>query len=111
MRLSPLVLLVLLLIMEIFFVSSAFSELRDPTMPLGYHSQVSSPETKARSLKLSAIFVKKSGNYAVINDNIVSVGDKIGQYEVLTIMPETVTVKDVRGEVEELMLLKQVQSK
>lgn len=83
--------------------------LKDPTMPPGFIQSEEGDNNKvAGPLKLSAIFVRSTGNLAVINNKVLSVGDKIGSFELLTITPETATVKGLDGSVQELRLIKKI---
>lgn len=87
--------------------SLTFAE-RDPTMPFGYQVGNTKTVVHLEPLKLSAIFSKPSGNTAVVNDKILSVGDKISGWEVLTITTEAVTLKSAVGGTKTLQLLRSI---
>ncbi len=93
-------------LLALFFYSPmAFSEpsaeLKDPTEPTNYSSDVSRARTSESitSFVLDAVLISENNKIAVINNNIVKIGDVIGDEKVKSIDAYSVTLVGEQGEV------------
>ncbi len=76
-------------------------EIRDPTEPPDFHSEISlSSKTEWMiSLVLDAVLISENRKLAIINNHIVTVGDAIGDKKVQSIDRYSVTLIGRQGEV------------
>lgn len=72
--------------------------LPDPTRPADYapSTRVDSAETEEMEWKVNGITIAPRGNSAIINGQVVTVGDQVASATVFEILP-TGVVLDVRG--------------
>ena len=71
-------------------LASAFAESAvDPTRPLNYSS---GPQTISSSLNLESILHSKNRKIAIINQQVLGEGDKIGDIKVTRINPRSVQI-------------------
>ncbi|MGL5360970.1 MAG: MSHA biogenesis protein MshK [Shewanella sp.] len=72
-------------------------ELRDPTLPSKAHTQgQQAPQAQGQLLVLNSIVSSANSAYAVINNQILSVGDSIQGVKVVRITAGTVWLSDGR---------------
>ena len=85
-----------------FFGTAAYGELIDPTAPTNYTAEASSSERTVEIVNytLQAILISESNKIAVINDNVVKIGDTVGEEAVTAIDSHKVTLVGARGELE-----------
>lgn len=86
---------------EIPNATSAMAGLRDPTRPPSEGAVASATYSRTTSVKrgggvLSTIIFSPHRKLAIINDQIVRVGDKVGSMEILSINAKSVEVRDER---------------
>lgn len=74
---------------------------KDPTEPPNYSADISKARTteSITSFVLDAVLISENTKLAVINNNIVKVGDVIGDEKVKSIDPYSVTLVGEQGEV------------
>ena len=65
----------------------------DPTRPLNYSNNFSSVRTNADGLQPESILYSESRQVAVINQQVLGLGDTIGDVKVTRIRPQSVEVK------------------
>jgi hypothetical protein len=70
--------------------------MRDPTQPPGYTAE-NSVTGQATSFKISAILVAKDRKMAIINGQMVNIGDDIAGAKVINIEPEKVQLEISSG--------------
>jgi len=75
---------------------TSYAELRDPTQPANYDPAVAAAEL-GKGLALTAIFDTKHQRSAIINGQVVQIGDRIAEFEVLNITNEEVRLKGPKG--------------
>lgn len=81
--------------------------LRDPTMPVSWQTQQQISLLDAGDgLHLTRIRYGEDNQTAVINGNTVAAGQKIGNYRVVTILPNQVELMSSTGERVQLQLFK-----
>ncbi len=80
----------------ILFVNSANADLRDPTQPSGYNSETALAKIH-NDLTLTAILTSPQRNIAIINGELLNVGDKIGKFKILKISSQTVFLEGPGG--------------
>lgn len=80
----------------------------DPTRPPDSLLKPQLKQISSQSLKLTAIFITHSTQWAVINNVIVKLGDHINQFTVTTITPNTVELNDAQNNREVLYLVNDV---
>ena len=83
---------------------SIASNLQDPTRPINYKGSpiVAKP---VAGVTLSSIFVSSHRRVAVINNTVVSEGDRIREFTVKTISPNAVILENGQGKLVTLQLL------
>ncbi len=89
------------IIVLLFYFESLFAALVDPTAPMDYTAEESSKNKEpsdTTSFVLSAILISENNKLAVINDNVVRVGDKVGDEEVKSIEQYQVKLVGSKGE-------------
>jgi MSHA biogenesis protein MshK len=72
-------------------VQCCFAELRDPTRPEGFVDK--STEVRTDSLELNAIFISSQRKVAVINGQVVKVGDEVSGVKVISIDENSVELE------------------
>lgn len=87
---------------------AASERLRDPTEPANYAVIVSDDDSGNAidpndNIVLEAVVISGNKRLAIINDNILKVGDEIGDKEVMSIETHSVTLSDG---IEEDMILR-----
>lgn len=87
----------IVLVCVFIFVANANAELRDPTKPPGANETTPSQIGKG-GLVVSSIVYGKRRKHATINGEVLGVGDKVGNIEVVGITPDSVRFKDEEGE-------------
>lgn len=81
--------------------------LRDPTMPVSWQTQQQISLLDAGDgLHLTRIRYGEDNQTAVINGNTVAAGEKIGNYRVVSILPNQVELMSSTGERVQLQLFK-----
>ena len=63
----------------------------DPTRPLSYQA---SPTASNGNFHLSSILYSEQRKVAVINQQVLAEGDKLGDIEVMEIQPRSVTIRE-----------------
>lgn len=79
----------------------AASELVDPTRPKSFSSGSVGPNSdipNSNVLKLSAVFIKSTGKYAVINGETVAEGQSWNGYELTRVHAGGIVLKNQDGE-------------
>ena len=90
------------LLMGLFFLMSvanadvANTTMRDPTQPSNIKDTAQS--VGKSGLVVSSIVYGKYRKHAIVNGEVVGVGDKIGDIEVVAVDPDSVRFKDAEGE-------------
>ena len=98
------------------------ADVSDPTRPLFFKTQKPAPvikhervvkpviraEEKPEVYRLTSTLVSQQRNIAVINDQVVSVGDKIGRAVVVAIKPAIVVLKSGNNEIELALAIEKV---
>jgi len=74
-------------------LTNSWAQVRDPTRPSGFHPKFLKQHEDSKALKFSGVFLSKNRNVALINEEALSKGDKIGEYRVSKIGSRTVTLK------------------
>ncbi len=85
-----------------FFCSSVSGELIDPTAPTNYTAESSTTQKSVEIINytLQAILISEDKKVAVINNNVVKIGDVVGEEEVKAIDSHKVTLVGAKGELE-----------
>lgn len=91
----------LLVFALIVFSSIGYAEYRDPTEPASYAASKSKfkPSEAITDFMLDAIFVSEDKAVAVVNNQIVKIGDSIGDAKIKSIDLEKVILVTERGEI------------
>ena len=82
------------------------SELVDPTRPQNYNPNfngVVTDNSKSNSIKLSAIFIRPQGKYAVVNGETLVEGQSWNGYEITRVHANGIILKNQDGEKEILV--------
>jgi MSHA biogenesis protein MshK len=66
--------------------------LKDPTMPGNFRGQSTAAASGGSQLK--SIITSASGNYAVVGDRVLSVGDSIGSARIVAIGSDSIKLSD-----------------
>ena len=93
-------------IIAIFFSSTVvFAELRDPTKPANYASDIITDHQQADDLRLSSIWISKTSRRATINGVVARQGDIIfSDIKIIKIYNNTVKIEQ-NGTTRKLTLL------
>ncbi len=75
------------------FCGASAEALRDPTLPLSYRVTAA----KEPKLVLQAIYVRANGNQAVINGQLVRVGQSVENMRILDITKNKVSYRNSKG--------------
>ena len=97
-----------LMIIMLYPVWTWASNLADPTRPPGF---VGTGTANNKSLEVTAIFIYPTHRIAIINGQVLMVGDKINEFTVTTIEPNTVELVGSEQHVETLSLTMPVKEK
>ncbi|WP_370981433.1 hypothetical protein [Agaribacterium sp. ZY112] len=79
------------------------AELRDPTRPLNYRPA----KIQSVNLELQAVFIRTSGNSAIINGRSLELGQRISGWTLTNIKRNSVQLRS-QGKVKNLTLRKQL---
>ena len=79
--------------------ASAQTKRNDPTKPLAAHYKVANKveSRTTAAYKLSAIFTRNDEQYAVINEQVLTVGDSIGNKRVAVISATNLILEDIEA--------------
>lgn len=97
----------LLLGIAIFFGLLGADTLQDPTRPPTY-SSTKQAIVGSKQLVLNAIFVYPRDRFAMINNQVFRIGDKIGEFTVTNITPYTVELLGAQNSKEVLQIVQQI---
>ncbi|MBD1391083.1 hypothetical protein IC617_16770 [Neiella sp. HB171785] len=89
------------------FSALAVEQLTDPTKPANYQP-VATAKGGLSSLKLEQIVSSASRQFAVIDGQKVTVGQQVGQYQIIDIKPKEVLLKQSDGSDIRLTLFTQI---
>jgi hypothetical protein len=89
----------IIFLLSVLVGGTGWTDWADPTEPSGFATDVTEPtkETEATTLILSAILISENNRIAVINNNVVKVGDKVGGDEVRSIESNEVKLMSKKG--------------
>lgn len=97
---------ILILLLQLFWVSSALSQGVDPTRPPTYTETQGEEEHPIAVFELDAILISKDKSVAVINGQTVKQGDEIEGAKVISIQPNVVQLDTSGGKITLILLNK-----
>lgn len=88
------------IILCLFCLGSVYAEIKDPTEPADYYAEISTASAlvEVKDLNLDAVLISEGESFAIINNTLVKVGDKIGNEEVKLINASEVVLRGKGGE-------------
>ncbi len=93
-----------LVILAIFLLTGA-AAIVDPTRPPDHMTPANKTKGVTGTPKVSAIFITRKRNFAVINGTIADIGDQIGAYTITNIQDDTVELRGSQNDSVVLPLL------